>query len=84
MLSFEEMLKRAKEFYDTIDFEPYLKKYNNCEYCIPINELWKDLVKYYDEEHPELLPEDFRGYFFNFVTIVDINKVIEFLQTGEA
>lgn len=67
MLSFDEMLKRAKEFYDTIDFEPFFKKYKDIGHEIPVDDLWTDLEKYYDEEHPELLPEDFRGYFFNYV-----------------
>lgn len=66
-MTFKEMLDRAKEFYDTIDFEPFLKKCVVSKHEIPVDDLCDELEKYYDEEHPELLPEDFRGYFFNYV-----------------
>ena len=60
----EEMYK----FYDTIDFMPYFTD----KYSMDVDDIWDALEKYYDQEHPELLPEMCHGRFFNYVDRVDL------------
>lgn len=61
---YDEMMLTSKEFMDTIDFTKFLSdKYN----CISVRDLMDCIEEYYDRSHPELLPSEFNGMFFNFI-----------------
>ena len=61
-MRYKEMMDRSKEFYDTIDFTPFFSKF-----AMDVESLQDDIGEYYEVEHPELIPEDFEGCFFNFM-----------------
>ena len=63
-MRYDEMMKRAKEFFDTIDFTPFLPK----DETVLLRDVMDAIEIYYDEQHPELLPEDFKRCFFNFTS----------------
>lgn len=58
------MTNIVENFYDTIDFTKFI---NNDSYRINVRDLMNCLEEYYDLRHPELLPAEFQGYFFNFI-----------------
>lgn len=59
----ESKIKITKDFYDTIDF----KKFMSADYQISTRDLMDCIEEYYDELHPELLPEELNGSFFNYM-----------------
>lgn len=61
-MKYKEMMDRSKEFYDTIDFTPF---FSDC--AMDIDDLQNSIEDYYEIQHPELIPEDFEGYFFNYM-----------------
>lgn len=61
-MKYKEMMDRSKEFYDTIDFTPF---FSNC--AMDIDDLQNSIEDYYEIQHPELIPKDFEGYFFNYM-----------------
>lgn len=60
----EEGINIIENFYNTIDFTKFI---NNDSYKIDIRDLMSSLEEYYDLRHPELLPPEFQGCFFNFI-----------------
>lgn len=63
-MTYTEMMQISKDFYDKIDFQHFL----GTEQTIDVHALMKSLDRYYTDLHPELLPMEFEGEFFNFVT----------------
>lgn len=63
MTYYENKMKITKDFYDTIDF----KKFMSADYRISTRSLMDCIEEYYDESHPELLPEELNGSFFNYM-----------------
>lgn len=63
-MTYEEMIKISEDFYNTIDFTEFIhisfRKIN-------VRDLMNCLEEYYDISHPNLLPVEFEGCFFNFV-----------------
>lgn len=62
-MKYEEMLKICYAFFDTIDFEQFTSNLDE----ISVEDLMDEIEDYYDIKHPELLPKEFDGYFFNFI-----------------
>lgn len=63
-MTYEEMIKISESFYDTIDFTKFIDSNSN---RIDIRDLMNCLDEYYDLSHPQLLPKEFQGCFFNFI-----------------
>ena len=61
-MRYKEMMDRSKEFYNTIDFTRFFS-----DYAMDIDDLQDCIEEYYEIQHPELIPEDFKGCFFNFM-----------------
>lgn len=59
----EELDRRVKEFYDTIGILEFFPE--NWD-TLNIDILMAKMEEYYDVQHPELLPDEFEGYIFNF------------------
>ena len=64
-MDFGKMMKLSKEFYDTIDFTKFM---SNNQTKIDLDLLIDCIDIYYSGSHPELLPKEFCGEFFNFMT----------------
>ena len=69
------MVKKSEAFYDTINFESFLNKFclgnfNNRSVTtiIDVDELVDMVDDYFTTKHPELIPPEFHGEFFNYVT----------------
>ncbi len=62
---YKKGLELSYKFYDTIDFEPFFLNGKNIE--MDAFTLINRIELYYDKQHPELLPKEMHGYFFNFV-----------------
>ena len=75
-LSYNEMMKISKEFYDTIDFEEFLKDKSLLSTDISVEKLVELLENYYNSNHPELLPEQFQGCFLNFMNTEEFGNYI--------
>lgn len=78
-ISYDLRIKMSYNFYDTIDFKRFINKYLKDGYglLLKLSDLIQDIEFYYDETHPELLPEPFQGYFFNFIDEFDFGKYLE-------
>ena len=79
-LSYNEMISISKQFYDTIDFTKFLddtSKNLPKLSVISMNKLMDVLKKYYEVDHPELLPPEFQGYFFN---LMDLGEFAEYIS----
>lgn len=63
-MTYEEEINISEDFYNTIDFTKFI---NDGSYRIKIEVLMNLLEEYYDLRHPELLPVEFQGCFFNFI-----------------
>lgn len=61
-MKYKETLDRSKEFYDTIDFTPFFTSP-----IMDVDNLMDKIADYYELQHPELIPEDFKNCFFNFM-----------------
>lgn len=62
---FKKMEEFSYDFYDTIDFEPFFLNGDNIE--MDVSTLMNRIELYYDEQHPELLPKEMHGFFFNYI-----------------
>ena len=63
----------SKNFYDTIDFRQYIPERGE----MPLRELMSQLEDYYDNHHPELLPEELEGYIFD---VIDEEDFFQYLK----
>ena len=61
---FALMQRKSKKFFDTIDFTKYIPE---GESQVSVRTLMDILETFYDENHPNLLPEWLEGCFFNFI-----------------
>jgi len=75
-LSYEEMMKISKDFYDTIDFTQFLNDKSIVDSDRNLDRLIEILENYYESEHPELLPKQFEGFFLNFVSDYEFGQYI--------
>lgn len=66
--TYEEELEISYKFYDTIDFTKFI---DDNEHTNKVKDIMCKLEDYYDFNHPESLPEEFEGCFFNFVDEYD-------------
>lgn len=57
-----KLMELSYKFYDTIDFKQFIN-----EKEMLVRELMNKLEEYYDINHPELLPEELEGCFFNVI-----------------
>lgn len=64
-MDFGKMMKLSKEFYDTIDFTKFM---GNDRTKIDLDLLIDCIDVHYSGSHPELLPKEFCGEFFYFMT----------------
>lgn len=63
-MTYEEMIKISEDFYNTIDFTEFIHISSG---KINVRDLMNCLEEYYDI-YPDLLPVEFEGSFFNFVS----------------
>ena len=63
-MTYEEGINISEDFYDTIDFTKFI---DDGSHRIEVKDLMSCLEEYYDLSHPELLPVEFDGCFFNFI-----------------
>lgn len=73
MTYYESKINIIKDFYDTIDF----KKFMSADYRISTRDLMNCIEEYYDASHPELLPEELNGSFFNYMNEQDFALYLE-------
>ena len=66
-MTYSDMVKINNSFWDTIDFNKFIPD----DRYIIIRDLMNSIEQYYDEEHPDLLPREFDGFFFNFMNEED-------------
>lgn len=71
-MTYDEMIKVSYDFFDTIDFKKFVKIGERIE----LQDLINDIDEYYDN-HPDLLPEIFQGYVFNFVSDYELERYLE-------
>ena len=73
-MTYEEMMKISEDFYNTIDFTKFIHiNFGK----IDVKDLMNCLEEYYNISHPNLLPVEFKGFFFNFV---NENEFAEYLS----
>ena len=63
MMKYLDMVKINNSFWDTIDFKQFMID----EEHINVRDLMNCIEDYFDEGHPDLLPPEFQGCFFNFM-----------------
>jgi len=72
-MTYHEMMEICYKFFNTIDFEPFFPAGKTVE----VGEMMEQIEEYYDDEHPELIPEEFQGYFFNFCDQYDFVQYLK-------
>lgn len=63
-MTYDEEMELSKTFYDTIDFTKFFDFAND---SIMLDILIIEIENYYDNNHPELLSEEFQDCFLNFM-----------------
>lgn len=63
-MTYKEEIKLSEDFYNTIDFTKFI----DCDsHRVNIKDLMNSLEEYYNN-HPKLLPIEFEGFLFNFIS----------------
>ena len=71
-MKYDEMMKISNEFFDTIDFRKWLTPGRKTRVYDLMN-----CVEEWFNSHPDLLPEVFQGFVFNFVDEYEFGQYLE-------